>query len=241
METLEILKQLKVEGKSVRLPNIQLSRNEYVQLEKTLINAGAKKVRGKDFKFEFDTEASTIIEELCNGKSINIKKEFQFFATPHKLAEKMIYMADLNLYDRLLEPSAGQGAIVDLFPKSMESVFLYEIMPLNRKVLEQKGYQLAGHDFLKSPNSEFYTKIIANPPFSKNQDIDHVRKMYDVLLKNGRIITIMSNHWRECDNKKETEFREFLKSVSHTIEELPEGTFKESGTNISACLLTIKK
>jgi hypothetical protein len=241
MQTIEIIEKCKVEGNSVRLPEIQLQRNEYCELEKILIKAGAKKIRGKDFRFDFPTDAQPIIDQLCGGKKIDIKKEFQFFETPKELAKQMIELAEICENDFVLEPSAGQGAIVDLFPKNFESVILYELNPVNQKVLQSKGYQLAGDDFLKCEHKNFFTKIIANPPFSKNQDIDHVLKMYEVLQEGGRIITIMSNHWKNSDNKKETEFRNWLETVDYTIETIPANTFKESGTSIAACLLIINK
>lgn len=241
MQTIEILEKCNVDGNSVRLPEIQLERKEYSELEKTLLKAGAKKVRGKDFRFDFPTEAKPIIEQLCGGKKIDIKKEFQFFETPKELAKQMIELAEICENDYVLEPSAGQGAIVDLFPNHLKTVFLYELNSLNQKVLQSKGYSLAGDDFLQIKYKDYFTKIIANPPFSKNQDIDHVLKMYEVLQEGGRIVTIMSNHWKYCDNKKETEFKNWLETVNYTISDIPQGTFKESGTSIAACLLVINK
>ena len=53
-----------------------------------------------------------------------------------------------------------------------------------------------GDDFLNP--SEWatafkYDRIIANPPFTKNQDIDHVMQMWNFLKPGGRIVSIMSN------------------------------------------------
>lgn len=241
MQTIEILEKCNVEGNSVRLPHIQLERKEYSELEKTLLKAGAKKVRGKDFRFDFPTEAQPIIDELCGGKKIDIKKEFQFFETPKELAKQMIELAEICENDYVLEPSAGQGAILDCIPQHFETVYLFEFNEINQQILKQKGYNLAGNDFLEINTNHKFDKIIANPPFSKNQDIDHVLKMYEVLQDGGRIVTIMSNHWRFCNKKKETEFRNWLETVNYTIYDIPEGTFKESGTSIAACLLVINK
>lgn len=245
---LDILNKCNIEGNSVRLPAVQLERNEYTELEKMLLKAGAKKMRGKDFRFDFPTDAQPIIDKLLGGDKIDIKKEFQFFATPKELAEKMLKLADLKSTDFICEPSAGQGAIVDLIPKEFDNVFLYELNDLNRSVLESKGYILTGDDFLKAkydntniPVTNQFDKIIANPPFSKNQDCTHVQQMYNCLNEGGRIVTIMSNHWRESKNKKEMEFKAWLDNLDYSIDEIPRDTFKESGTSVSACLVIIDK
>ena len=46
------------------------------------------------------------------------------------------------------------------------------------------------------------------------------------------LISIASKHWQNCNNKKETYFREWLKSVNAEITTIEEGEFKESGTLI---------
>ncbi len=50
-----------------------------------------------------------------------------------------------------------------------------------------------------------------------------------------------SNHWKNSSNKKETEFRSWLENVDAEIEEVESGIFKESGTNIATCIISISK
>ena len=110
-------------------------------------------------------------------------------------------------------------------------------MILNKTDLK---FDLIGDDFLKS-NGKEYSKIIANPPFSKNQDITHVYKMFEKLARGGRIVTIMSKHWQNSTNKKETQFREFLEELNAEITDINSGEFKESGTSIATVIVTIEK
>jgi len=42
-------------------------------------------------------------------------------------------------------------------------------------------------------------------------------------------------------DRKHAEFRAWLKELHHEVEELPEGTFKCSGTNVRSLLITIHK
>jgi len=242
MKLTEILEKCTIEGNSIRLPQVQLDRKDFTDLQKALIKAGAKKVTGKDFRFDFPVAAQSIIDQLLGGEKIDIKKEFQFFETPKELAQRMITLAEIETGNYVLEPSAGQGAILDLLPQDLDYyLYLYELNPLNRDVLRKKSYMNTGDDFLQCGYKNYFDKIIANPPFSKNQDIDHVLKMFDTLDFGGRIITVMSNHWRFCEGKKETNFKEWLQTIDHEIIEIEAGTFKESGTQIATCLLIINK
>jgi len=72
-----------------------------------------------------------------------------------------------------------------------------------------------------------YDRIIMNPPFSNGRDIDHVRHAYTLLKPGGRIVAIMGESAFTNQNKKATEFREWLDSVGGTEEKLPAGTFND--------------
>ena len=109
----------------------------------------------------------------------------------------------------MLEPSAGRGAIIKavrhIYPAMQFDCF--ELMETNQDVLRKiSGTKVVGADFLKEKKRS-YDKIIANPPFSKNQDIDHIMEMYSCLNKGGCMVTVASSHWETSSNKKETAFR----------------------------------
>lgn len=243
MNKIEVLQNCKVEGNIVKLPDTQLDRKEYIEVKKALELIGGKWKGGKIFGFVFKTDPTDLLNQIANGENRNLKKEFQFFATPTDLAEKLVYYADLKNHDTILEPSAGQGAIIEHINKQCNVVpECFELMETNKIILNKTDlkFDLIGDDFLKS-NGKEYSKIIANPPFSKNQDITHVYKMFDKLARGGRIVTIMSKHWQNSTNKKETQFREFLEELNAEITEINSGEFKESGTSIATVIVTIEK
>lgn len=237
----ESLEKCKVEGNVLFLPAISEGPlTNYQEVRKALLNAGAKY---KKNTFIFNSDAQPFIDRLCSGESVNIKKEFQFFPTPDHLADKLVELAEINSFDDVLEPSAGQGAIVKAIQRSRNSMTVYgcEIMPENCQVLDQiQGFELLGHDFITECDTQF-DRIIANPPFSKNQDIDHIRKMYDCLNPGGRIVTIASNHWQHSNNKKETAFRDWIEEVGVDLIPIESGEFKASETMVSTCILVIIK
>lgn len=116
-----------------------------------------------------------------------------------------------------------------------------EFMEQNREYLENIGYDIICNDFLELPSHKKYDKIVANPPFTKNQDVDHVLKMYEHLNEGGKIVAIMSTTWKLGSQKKQVAFREFLASVGAVETEISEGTFKESGTNTKTIMVEITK
>lgn len=228
----------------VKLPAGQLERNDYLEVKKALELIGGSWKGGKTQGFVFKEDPSDYLSQLCEGEKINLKKEFQFFGTPPALADRLVELAELQSEYTILEPSAGQGAIVKaihrVFPELV--VDCYELMDLNRSFLEKlPNTCIIGSDFITEEKETVYDCIIGNPPFSKNQDIDHVYEMYRCARKGGRVVSIMSNHWRLSSANKECEFLEWLAALDAKIIHIEEGAFKESGTNISACIVVIDK
>ncbi len=244
METKEVLKQCTVDGMIVRLPAIKLERKEYQDVAKQLELIGGKWKGGKIAGFVFNEDPTEMLEQIASGEKRNLKKEFQFFGTPSDLADDLIELADIKEDDVILEPSAGQGAIINAIHKVLptKNVNWCELMPLNQTFVRRiNNTTFICEDFLKHDIKGFYDKIIANPPFSKNQDIEHIMKMWDALKSGGRIVTVASRHWRSSSNKKETAFRAFLDSVNAEIIDIDAGKFKDSGTMIATVILVINK
>ncbi len=233
---IESIKTMPVNGTRLELPEGQMAN--YPKVKAHLLKAGGKY---KKCGFEFGKCAQEIKDRLVGGEKVNDKKKFQFFPTPEPLAKRMVEMADIQDDDYILEPSAGQGSIAGLLP--MKHLFLVELNPDNTAILLGDGYKVKEADFLTLTAEKFGTvdKIVANPPFTKNQDVDHIRHMYSLLNPKGRIVTIASCSWLQGSQKKQVAFREWLDEIGATIEELPAGTFKESGTQIPTTLITIDK
>jgi phospholipid N-methyltransferase len=245
----EILQQCTVQGNIVKLPPINLERKLYQDVAKALELTGGKWKGGKVAGFVFDEDPTELLAQIANGESRNLKKEFQFFPTPAKLAAQMAKIANIKKGDKILEPSAGQGAIVKAIMAEypfVSSVDCCELMGVNKTFLAKiKGVNILADDFLtlnqNGQYTDYYDVIVANPPFAKNQDIDHVKAMFEVLKPDGRLVVIVSPHYQISNNKKETEFRGWLNTINARIEEIQAGAFSESGTAIKTMLLTINK
>lgn len=244
-ELQESINKCTVEGNVLTLPKDMLPN--YAQVKSALQKAGGVY---KKNSFVFKTEAQPIIDRLLGGEKVNLKKETQFFATPAGLADDLVFEAQVEPHHVILEPSAGEGAIVDALLRldfDYKHIFMIEKNAENREVLRKKYKEknqtiinVDGDDFLNLPNDNF-DRIIANPPFSKNQDIDHIIKMYECLGKGGRLVSIASTHWQISENKKETEFRAWLKKLKADVREIEAGAFKESGTTVKTVMIIINK
>lgn len=240
----EVFENCSIVGDVIKIPEEKLEPSLYREVKKAMEKAGGVWKGGKTFGFVFEKDPKVILERLKQGEEINIKQEFQFFETPPQLAEEMVSLADISPFDTILEPSAGRGAIIKelnlvtpIYPRC------YELMEENRDYLRKSTlrFDLIGEDFMNHPEHIKYDRIIANPPFSKNQDIIHLRKMYECLGHKGKLVCVTSQHWLYGREKVCQDFRSWLEMVACTKIPLEKGTFKESGTNVESMLIIIDK
>ena len=234
-----------VPGNIVKLPEIQLGPKLFGQVKKRLELIGGKWTGGKTQGFVFEEDPTELLAAVANGDDRNLKKEFQFFPTPADIAQQMVsYLPAIQDDYTILEPSAGAGAFLRALSAIgvKQKVDCYEIMDLNRMKLSKiDNANLIGEDFLLCDRVNYYDIIIANPPFTKNQDIDHIRKMFEVLKPGGTMITLCSPSWQLGTYRKHNEFRDWLESLDVFPLTLPQKSFVESGTMITPLLLQIKK
>ena len=237
-DVIESINLMTAKGNRLELPAAQITN--YPAVKKALQQAGGKYSKNG---FTFTTDAAEMQARLVGGESVNDKKKFQFFATPEDLASNLVIMAGIQPGNNVLEPSAGQGAIADIIRQYDCKLTLVELMPDNVKVLQGKGYAPDTGDFLEVDKKDYdlFDRIVANPPFTKNQDIDHIKHMYSLLGHGGKLVSIASTSWQNNAKNKAVEFKEWLSGVDATVHQLPPGTFKESGTNVAATIIEIIK
>jgi type I restriction-modification system DNA methylase subunit len=241
-EIIDILEACEVKGKTIYLPQVKLDRKTYLAVNKCLESIGGKwNKKAKGHVFE-DVPANLLDNLLVTGETTDVKKEFQFFETPPELANKMVGMLNLQSEDRVLEPSAGQGAILDCFAKQNPRIILtvIELFEKNIGALQKKGYFPMQEDFLNLTSSKF-DKIIMNPPFTRQQDIDHILHASSLLANHGILVSIVSESPFFRTNKKSVEFRKFLDSVNAEVIKNDDGAFKKSGTMASTRIIKITK
>jgi hypothetical protein len=127
--------------------------------------------------------------------------DLQFYPTPAALARRMWKTFDPRFaHARLLEPSAGDGALLDARFEDEDSrgsrysygrcrdVDVIEIDDARRAFLDDR-FNVVGSDFLNFAAIEKYGRIIMNPPF--NAGAEHVLHAWDGLIE-GQVVALLN-------------------------------------------------
>ncbi len=238
---IDALRNADVDGAQLQL-TAQLDRKLYLEVAKAIEALGGKWNRkAKAHVFAYD--AGNMIEDaIATGAVTNLRDLYQFFPTPAPVAKQLVELADVRRGQRVLEPSAGTGAIVEHILAQGVSPDCCELWDRNREtLLERFEIECVSGDFLAHKGE--YDRIVANPPFSQLQDVVHVEHMIKLLAPGGKLASVMSPRWVFATTGKAVAFKQWLKASPHlwTWDLLPEGTFKPSGTNVRAGILRLSK
>lgn len=252
-EVLQVLANVTCEGNQVFLGNT-LDRKLYLEVDKVLRAAGGRWDR-KAKAHLFEEDAFEKLDEVVNtGEVTDEKKQFQFYPTPDALADRMVQLLGPDPTHAVLEPSAGDGALLRALKRfgwNGNSITAVEKVPkYYNKLRSYYGgtrVDIVTQDFLdwnhykEWGGRRYFDRIIMNPPFTRQQDIEHVTHALSMLAPRGVLVAILSAGVTFRQDRKTMTFKELVSSFSaHSIEKLPEGSFKESGTNVNATLLVVR-
>jgi len=153
----------------------------------------------------------------------------------------MVEEAAIEEGDSVGEFSAGTGRIINaIFEAVDRTTITVTAVEINHALSRTLA---ASHDDIKVVCADFlecgdelglFDRIIINPPFANGQDIAHISHALDFMKPGARLVAICANGPRQ--NEK---LLPLVEARGGTWEELPEGTFVESGTNVRTVLLTI--
>lgn len=216
----------------------RLSRGLYLRTAKALKAMGGKWNRKRNGHV-FLADPRPRVDGLLRGGTLTVRRD-GFFETPAEVVKQMLALVSICSGDLVLEPSAGYGAIAKFLRDLPCTLDVCEINPERAQGLVAEGYDLITHDFFDLEVFPVYDVIVMNPPFEEGQDIDHVRRAFDFLAPSGVLVSVMCEGVFFRRNSKAQAFREWLETVGRS-ERLPPGSFKESGTMVSARLVVITK
>jgi 16S rRNA G1207 methylase RsmC len=173
-----------------------------------------------------------------------------YFPTPPDVAKDLLQFASFDSLDRILEPSAGTGALIDavLNQHPGAQISYCEINVFLLDVLRLKYEDSTNVSFLERDFGEFHIRhqdlrfsaIIMNPPFEKGQDIDHLLRAHRLLAPNGVLAAIISEGAFQRTDKRAAAFRQFLASTNAVDSRLPSQSFKPSGTAVASRMIRIR-
>lgn len=254
-EVLDALRQITWKDGVLAAITEKLDRKLYQKVNTVMESLGGIWSRGKKAHIFGEDGQERVADAVATGTydAFDDKKHFQFFETPRELAEQMLDFVLPPCGNRILEPSAGKGAIAIAAARRGAEVWAIEVNPDYAQsiidVARVTEMDLIIDDFLtmtlENPlfaSQDPFPAIVMNPPFTKSQDIAHVLHAYnEFLAPGGKLVAIMAPGYTFRQDKKATEFREWLGNLTHTATELPAGTFKEAGTMVHTMLLCITK
>lgn len=231
-----------------RITGGQLDRKLYVEVNKVLELLGGKwnrKQAGHVFTGEDDIAAQ--LDAVCTtGEIVDRKKLYQFFETPRDLADKVVELARIEPYMAVLEPSAGSGALLHAIARTgiLTANVAVELDRKHEKSLnalanldDESLY--IGHDFMAFAVMDRwqFDRVVMNPPFTRQQDAQHIAAAYTLLKPGGRLVAVAS----AAVKFRDTEAYRWVRQHATEIIDNPEGTFKASGTNVNTVIVVIDK
>lgn len=253
---LAILSECTISGHNVTINSGQLARELYEEVNFALVGIGGKWNRkAKAHVFEEPEDEIYDMLEGCmeTGLAVPLHRG-DYFMTPPETAKRLIELADLRHDQKILEPSAGEGALIDAILTAfmgdtgrIRAVDAIE-KDLNRYQKLCRKYSEVGTgrwfhpypmDFLSWVPGRVYDRIVMNPPFGRLTDIDHVTHAWELLKRDGRLVSVMSAGVTFRREKKVVLFRELVARYG-SIEPLPRDSFKFSGTGVNTVVVVLK-
>lgn len=241
-----LMSLLAFDGPNVKIVQ-QLSRPDYTALNKVLEACGGKWNR-KAQAHVFDEDPSEILDAVMQtGQYFNKKKSLDQFDSTQVVIDAVIELAKFpdgergNMSFRTLEPSAGVGMLATAAAR-FSQLDAIELDEERSRILRANPLidDVTTADFLTVEPNPIYNRIIMNPPFSKQQDIDHVLHALRFLEPGGILVSVMSAGVLFRMNKKTVEFRYLVEDLGGTFHRLPDGAFSASGTEVSSVVVRIQ-
>ncbi|MDX2528010.1 methyltransferase [Streptomyces europaeiscabiei] len=240
---LEVLDRAETDGPRLTLTGT-LDRKLYLDTAKVLEAAGGKWSR-KERAHLFDSDAADVIETvILTGEIVSKRQQFGYFPTPNPVVRQLIDLAGIEPGMRVLEPSAGRGAIALAAADAGAVVDCVEIQAEHADALRDAHHPdvtVLVADFLTTNPQPVYDRVVMNPPFARQADIAHVRHAWTALKPGGRLVAVMSAGVTFRQNAGAVAFRAWLEASGGRLVPLPEGAFQESGTGVNTVIAVIPR
>lgn len=162
-------------------------------------------------------------------KSTEVRTDLAFYRSTATVFSKLINSCGIRDNMKVLEPSAGDGALLDgirsyakQWGHSGIECLGYEYDKGRVQQCRMKGHNVLQANFLQVPPRPEYDLVMMNPPFSGKlyqQHIEHAKKF---LKPNGYLISVVPS----------SAFYDHAYCEEWAYTDLPVGSFIESGTGI---------
>lgn len=242
-DVLAVLRAGRTEDNRFHLGPERLDPKLYKRVNTVLKDLGGAWKGGKTQAHVFAGAADEAVAAVIASGEYLTAKDFGFFPTPAGLAERAVAMAGLLPGMKVLEPSAGDGSLAVRAAAIVgaQNVTACELLDRNVAKLKAAGLTDVLHgDFLAVEPVPLYDAVIMNPPFGNLQDAKHVEHAARFVKPDGVLIAIMSPGYQFRDTAAATRFRDFADASQAEAEDIPAGTFRESGTEVATVLVRME-
>lgn len=175
-------------------------------------------------------------------------RHFGFFPTPDAAADTFFQYAPIYRREdkpqlTVLEPSAGTG---NLACRAVDRGGLVDCIEYQGALAQQlrdtglyRKVQCADFLSLKPDPAALYDRIVMNPPFDRERDIDHVIHALRFLKPDGCLTAIMSAGTEFRETRKSVAFRALMYEMRATWRDLPAGSFASVGPYTNTLILRV--
>lgn len=167
--------------------------------------------------------------------STAVSKDLQFYPTPQPVIDRVLYEIDLR-GKRVLEPSCGDGRLMVAIKRAGAQVLGCEIDPRRANQARDAGLSVHTGNFLEMEplgGWQGFDAVVMNPPFYGKHYAKHVRHALRFVKPGGTITVILPATARHDHG--------LLDDLRPRWNDLPIGSFAESGTNVCTTIATIRK
>jgi len=176
--------------------------------------------------------------------STAVSKDLAFYWTPESAVHKIMGHLECQDGDCILEPSAGEGHIVEAIwsyarlkseykSPIVVKIAAVEVDPTRAAIAQRKGIPVQRKNFLEVAPKRMFDKVVMNPPFAGQHWRKHITHAMKFLKNDGE-------RWGErgtmgCILPASAHVDGHLKEMglAYTWYDLPHATFREAGTNVA--------
>lgn len=256
-----VLRAATCNDNQVKLNSGQLPPEVYREVDEVMRRLRGKWRGGKVAAHLFPDylNPEPLIRMVAASGEMPDKNPTQLYPSPRPVADAVIAHLDLDLLDEgawVLEPSAGLAGLVNPLREHeatsrIARIDAVEILPANVAYLQQ---YVAEHDARVCVHSEdferwtpppreggtleVFERALLNPPFKGY--LRHIMRAYGFLKPGGRLAAVIPATFEGNDTALGRKLR-ILAMRWGDWDELPAGSFEESGTSVSTLVIWFRK
>lgn len=178
-------------------------------------------------------------EDVRPSASTAVSKDLQFYWTAPAVVDAALEYAGVHEQSeytrsrgieamRILEPSCGDGRILDGIRARGHRGFGFEYHPGRAAEARAKGHAVVTGNFLEQEPTPDFDAVVMNPPFYGRHYAKHVRHALKFLKPGGVLVSILPATAHYDHGELKGEWRD-----------LPVASFAEAGTNVPTGMLRI--